>query len=122
VWQVGGWGHDVARALSVLHSGEIGVVHADLELRNLFLRSDGRAVLGDFGASLFVGPEGIAGDLDTPIKADARAPTMPPELRRLYRPIDALHSEASAVWGTATDRWVEGETLISVQDAGVHNH
>jgi serine/threonine protein kinase len=101
-----GWGHDVARALTVLHSGDIGVVHAGLELRNIFLNSDGRVVLGDFGVSLFVGAGGVAGDLDTPIKADARAPTTPPELRRLYRPIGALHSEASAVWGTATDRWV----------------
>jgi hypothetical protein len=49
------WGRaaDVARGLAVLH--HLGIIHADLQLRNVFIDAEGRAVLGDFGCSLFIG-------------------------------------------------------------------
>jgi serine/threonine protein kinase len=52
--EVWGWAEDMARGLAVLHE-EVGIAHADLELRNVFIDAEGRAVLGDFGVSLFIG-------------------------------------------------------------------
>jgi serine/threonine protein kinase len=49
VW---GWAEDMARGLAVLH--ELGIIHLDVELRNVFVDDKRRAVLGDLGASLLV--------------------------------------------------------------------
>jgi hypothetical protein len=81
VW---GWGEDMARGLAVLHAA--GIIHTDLELRNVLLDSEGRAVLGDFGSSLFINVA-TSGELQpsvTGLKMDEHSAMWPPEVRRAF--------------------------------------
>jgi serine/threonine protein kinase len=66
---------------------ELGIIHTDLELRNVFVDGQGRAVLGDFGTSLFIrGPTtgGVRFSPGMPLKLDEDSPMTPPEVRRVY--------------------------------------
>jgi serine/threonine protein kinase len=83
VW---GWAADMARGLAVLHRPDVGIIHTDLELRNVFVDDQGRAVLGDFGTSLLVraatsGGVRLSG---APLKLDVDSPMTPPEVRRAF--------------------------------------
>lgn len=46
---------DIARALKYCHL--FGIVHADVKPRNIFLSSEGKAKLGDFGNSVMINDE-----------------------------------------------------------------
>ena len=44
----------MARGLEALHSGDVGIIHADLELRNVFIDDKDEIIIGDFGAALVI--------------------------------------------------------------------
>lgn len=47
----------MAQVVRYLHD-EVFIMHMDLHLHNWFLREDGEVVLGDFGCSKILGPNG----------------------------------------------------------------
>jgi serine/threonine protein kinase len=95
VW---GWAEDMARGLAVLHRRDVGIIHTDLELRNVFVDAEGRAVLGDFGTSLFIRAVTSGGVRPSraAMKLDGDSPACPPEVRRAYTKVAGV-ARAGAV-------------------------
>jgi serine/threonine protein kinase len=84
VW---GWAEDMARGLAVLHRPDVGVIHTDLELRNVLVDAQGRAVLGDFGSSLLVRGATTGGVMLYPrgtLKVDRDSAMTAPSVRGIY--------------------------------------
>jgi serine/threonine protein kinase len=98
VW---GWAEDMARGLAVLHGR--GIIHTDLELRNVFIDAEGRAVLGDFGVSLFikVTTSGGVRPSRADLKLDEDSPMTPPPSPRCATPLSRLPATATRAGRTA---------------------
>jgi serine/threonine protein kinase len=78
------WAEDTARGLVVLHG--LGITHTDLQPRNVFVDGEGRAVLGDFGTSLFTlaATSGGVRRSRAAVPISEGAPWTPPEIRRAF--------------------------------------
>jgi serine/threonine protein kinase len=121
VW---GWAEDMARGLAVLH--ELGIIHTDLELRNVFLNAEGRAVLGDFGTSLFIRGLTTGGvrPSGAPLKLAEDSPMTPPEVRKAYVdifPLVGLRNDSALVTALIdarlspqADVWALGGVLLQL--------